>query len=96
MAAMLAPGSSPKHVGMGPATDSPSNIWQSKLQEWTSIVGMLSLLRKQMSKMSYERISYTVYVRLYLTVTCKEVYCLSHIYYMQSDNLSMNLDICVR
>ena len=33
----------PKHVGMGPATVSPSNIWQSRLQEWTSIVGKLSL-----------------------------------------------------
>ena len=33
----------PKHVGMGPATVSPSNIWQSRLQEWTSIVGTLSL-----------------------------------------------------
>ena len=43
MADLLAMMSSPNSVGMGPATESPSNIWQSSPQDISSMVGTLSL-----------------------------------------------------
>ena len=43
MAHLLALMSSPNSVGMGPATESPSNIRQSSPQDISSMVGTLSL-----------------------------------------------------
>ena len=43
IADLLALMSSPNSVGMGPATESPSNIRQSRLQDISRMVGTLSL-----------------------------------------------------
>ena len=49
MANLLALMSSPNSVGMGPATESPSNIRQSSPQDFSSMVGTLSLKDIKMS-----------------------------------------------